>query len=52
MSKNPVIVFEGIEGSGKSYHISQVSNHLKKKKLTTLKLENLVELVMLKKLEN
>jgi len=33
MSKNPVIVFEGIEGSGKSYHISQISKYLKKKKI-------------------
>ena len=33
MSKNPVIVFEGIEGSGKSYHISQISKNLKKKKI-------------------
>ena len=49
MSKNPVIVFEGIEGSGKSYHISQISKHLKKKKLIILKLENLVALLMLKK---
>ena len=30
MSKNPVIVFEGIEASGKSYHIKNVSNYLKK----------------------
>ena len=32
MSKNPIIVFEGIEGTGKSYHIKKVSNYLKKKK--------------------
>ena len=32
MSKKPVIVFEGIEGSGKSYHISNVIKYLKKKK--------------------
>jgi dTMP kinase len=32
MSKNPIIVFEGIEGSGKSYHIKKVSSFLKKKK--------------------
>ena len=29
MSKNPIIVFEGIEGSGKSYHIDNVANYLK-----------------------
>jgi dTMP kinase len=33
MSKKPVIVFEGIEGSGKSYHLSKVINYLKKKKI-------------------
>jgi len=33
MSKKPVIIFEGIEGSGKSYHISTVAKYLKKKKL-------------------
>jgi len=38
MSRNPVIVFEGIEGSGKSYHISQISNHLKRKKIDHIKM--------------
>tara|TARA_A100001015_G_scaffold295054_1_gene373555 strand:- start:2718 stop:3329 length:612 start_codon:yes stop_codon:yes gene_type:complete len=38
MSKKPVIVFEGIEGSGKSYHISNISNYLKKKKIDFIKL--------------
>ena len=33
MSKKPLIVFEGVEGSGKSYHIKKVSNYLKKKKI-------------------
>jgi len=33
MSKKPVIVFEGIEGSGKSHHISNVAKYLKKKKI-------------------
>ena len=33
MSKKPVIVFEGIEGSGKTYHIEHVSKYLKKKKI-------------------
>ena len=30
MSNKPVIVFEGIEGSGKSFHINSVSHYLKK----------------------
>ena len=38
MSKKPVIVFEGIEGSGKSYHISYVSKYLKKKKIDHIKI--------------
>ena len=33
MSKKPVIVFEGIEGSGKSYHINKVCNYFKKKNI-------------------
>ena len=33
MSKKPVIVFEGIEGSGKSHHILNISKFLKKKKI-------------------
>lgn len=38
MSKKPVIVFEGIEGSGKSHHISVVSKYLKKKKISHIKI--------------
>ena len=38
MSKKPVIVFEGIEGSGKSFHINNVCNYLKKKKIPFIKL--------------
>jgi len=30
MSKKPIIVFEGIEGTGKSHHISTVAKYLKK----------------------
>ncbi len=37
MSKKPVIVFEGIEGSGKSYHINYVSKYLKKNKIDFIK---------------
>ena len=38
MSKKPIIVFEGIEGSGKSHHISKVAKYLRKKKINYLKL--------------
>ena len=38
MSKKPIIVFEGIEGSGKSHHINKVSNFLDKKKIKYIKL--------------
>ena len=38
MSKKPIIVFEGIEGSGKSHHISKVAKYLDKKKINYLKL--------------
>ena len=38
MFKKPVIVFEGIEGSGKSYHISNVSKYLDKKNIKYLKI--------------
>ena len=31
MSKKPIIVFEGIEGTGKSHHINNVAKYLKKK---------------------
>ena len=33
MYNKPVIVFEGIEGSGKTFHINLVSNYLKKKRI-------------------
>ena len=38
MYKKPVIVFEGIEGSGKSHHISKVAKYLKKKNLDFIKI--------------
>ena len=33
MSKKPIIVFEGIEGTGKSYHLKKVANYFKHKKI-------------------
>ena len=38
MSKKPIIVFEGIEGSGKSFHIDNVAKYLKKKKIKFIKI--------------
>ena len=38
MSKKYIIVFEGIEGSGKSHHISVVSKYLDKKKIDYIKI--------------
>ena len=38
MSQKPIIVFEGIEGSGKSHHINKVSNFLDKKKIKYIKI--------------
>jgi len=38
MSKKPVIVFEGVEGSGKSHHISVVSKYLKKNKIDHIRI--------------
>ena len=38
MSKKPIIVFEGIEGSGKSHHINKVSKYLDNKKINYLKI--------------
>ena len=58
MSKKPLIVFEGIEGSGKSLHIKNVEKYLKKKKVkfikfrepggskTSEKIRNLEELII------
>ena len=38
MSRKPIIVFEGIEGSGKSHHISIVSKYLNRKKIDHIKI--------------
>ena len=38
MSKKPIVVFEGVEGSGKTLHINNLSNYLKKKKIKFLKI--------------
>ena len=38
MSKKPIIVFEGIEGTGKSHHLGNVAKYLKKKKKNFIKI--------------
>ena len=38
MYKKPIIVFEGIEGSGKTSHINFISKYLKKKKIDFIKI--------------
>ena len=38
MFKRPVIVFEGIEGSGKTYHSNCLANYLKKNKIDFIKI--------------
>ena len=38
MSKKIVIAFEGIEGSGKTFHIDNVSKYLKRKKIPHIKI--------------
>ena len=38
MSKKPIIVFEGIEGTGKSHHIKKVANYLNRKKIKFIKI--------------
>ena len=42
MSKNPIIVFEGIEGTGKSHHIKKVANYLTRKKIANIQKEFLL----------
>ena len=38
MFRKPIIVFEGIEGSGKSHHISIISKYLKNKQIDFIKI--------------
>ena len=38
MYKKPLIAFEGIEGSGKSHHVSTVSKYLTKRKIDHIKI--------------
>jgi dTMP kinase len=38
MYKKPIIVFEGIEGSGKSFHLNNVAKYLFKKKIKFIKI--------------
>ena len=38
MSKKPIIVFEGIEGSGKSHHVSKVAKYLESKRIGYIKI--------------
>ena len=38
MSKKPIIVFEGIEGTGKSHHIKKIANYLTHKKIKFIKI--------------
>ena len=38
MSKKLIIVFEGIEGTGKSFHINNVAKYLKKKNINFIKI--------------
>ena len=45
------IVFEGVEGTGKSFQIKKLYNKLKKKKFTLLRPENQEALLRRRKLD-
>ena len=49
MSKKIIIVFEGIEGTGKSHHINNVAKFLKKKIKNLFEIENQGEVKTQKK---
>ena len=38
MSRKPIIVFEGIEGSGKTFHLNNIARYLKKKRISFIKI--------------
>ena len=38
MSKKPIIVFEGIEGSGKTFHLNNIARYFKKKRISFIKI--------------
>ena len=38
MFKKPIIVFEGIEGSGKTFHLNNIAKYLKKKRISFIKI--------------
>ena len=38
MSKKPIIVFEGIEGTGKSHHMKKVADYLTRKRIKFIKI--------------
>ena len=38
MSRKPVIVFEGIEGSGKTHHLNKISKYFEKRKVSFIKI--------------